>query len=124
MLNKFKDEKGRWLTQALFLEKNMSPDTNNNPLFTLRHRDDTNLPCLKDLYLEFKDPSEYLVATHCFGGWAHWQVLCKTTWFKPIVEGWRMELEAMFRYEALQKIQGHANPLAWRQQCDKGQKKY
>lgn len=97
----FKDTLGRWRTESLFIER--SHDS-YPALYSLHSYDNRGYQSLKNLYLGFRDPTEYSVATKLLGGWEHWLVLTNSKWFGSYVEAWRDELEVMLRSEALTQI--------------------
>lgn len=105
--NVFKDGRGRWRTMSLFLETSYGKEWTSKsmtPLYTLKDHDYQGLPSLKRLYLESCDLTEYMVATTCLGGWAHWQVLTNLKWFQDYVVLWREELEVKLRSDALRTV--------------------
>jgi hypothetical protein len=86
-----KDSGNRYRTMSLFVEY-------ANPkyitLFTLEREDKDGAISLYQKYMEIADPTEYQVAMQLLGDWRHWEVLTNCSWFKPIIEDWRRELEA------------------------------
>lgn len=94
---------GRWLTKSLFIEQDHSAGL-EQALFTLADEDRQGVPSMYRLYMEMRDPSEYYFAKKYLGGWDHWERLSKSPWFKPYVESWRKELDALIRAEALHEI--------------------
>lgn len=46
--------------------------------------------------MEADDVTEYAFAMSVFNSWAHWELLCGTTWFIPYITRWRKELELRF----------------------------
>lgn len=95
---------GRWLTKSLFVEFAYQDVHPEESLFTLQDEDRLGVPSLYRLYMEMRDPSEYYFAKQYLGGWDHWERLSKSPWFKPYIESWRKELEALIRAEALKEI--------------------
>lgn len=90
---------GRFLTEALFYET--SRDRNAySPLFTLKAEEHQGLPSLKQIYLQYRDPTEYTFAMGVLGSWQHWELLCELSWFAPFVEEWRKELAVLLQSEA------------------------
>ena len=91
---KFKDEKGRYIVQGLFLEDRYNTDL---AVYTLDGEDKKYkgrvYPSLKRLYLTFQDPKEYHFAQAYLYDWPHWQRLCKNKWVSSNIELWREELE-------------------------------
>jgi hypothetical protein len=100
---KVRDNRGRYLTRALFVETihTTSPYT---PTYTLGEWDMTGYPSARKIYLESNDPTEYTAAFSLLGSLEHWQHLCGTTWFAPIVEQWRDEMAVKLRSEATKKV--------------------
>ncbi len=94
---------GRWLTKSLFIEQDHNADL-GQALFTLADEDRQGVPSMYRLYMEMRDPSEYYFSKKYLGGWDHWERLSKSPWFKPYIESWRKELEALIRAEALNEI--------------------
>lgn len=92
--SKFKDEKGRYIVQGLFLEDRYNTDL---AIFTYDGEDKLykgkTYPSLKKLYLEHGDPKEYSFARKYLFDWGHWQRLCKNAIVKRHIEEWRNELE-------------------------------
>lgn len=104
----FKNDVGAWLLQALFFETTLLANR-QHVLFTLKDEDHNGYRSLYRLYMEANDPTEYLFATTHLGGWAHWERLCDTDFFKPYVDRWRKELDLRFRAHALKNIHDIAN---------------
>lgn len=96
-----RSEKGKYITQGLFLEYNYNTDM---ALFTLDDEDKEyrgkTYPSLKKIYLTMEDPTEYKFATTVFGNYTHWKRLCEY-YLKDIVEEWREELELKLRAEGV-----------------------
>lgn len=92
--SRYKDEKGRYIVQGLFLEDRYNTDL---AVFTLDGEDKTYkgvvYPSLKRLYLECADPKEYSFATQYLYDWDHWQRLCRNAILSRHIEKWREELE-------------------------------
>jgi len=90
---KFKDEKGRYIVQGLFLEDRYNTDLS---VFTFDGQDKKykgkTYPSLKKLYLEHGDPKEYSFARKYLHDWNHWQRLCKNAVVGRHIEQWRSEL--------------------------------
>lgn len=99
-----KDTMGRFRTQSLFVE--YKHDQYPAP-FTLKTYDHRGRMSMYRKYMEIGDPTEYSQAIGLLGSWAHWEALCKCTWFKPHVEQWRSELKVKFesdRYREMQDV--------------------
>ena len=89
-----KDEKGRYLTQSLFLELGYNTD---KAIYTLDGEDKmyngTLYPSLKKRYIEFADPVEYNFAKEYLYDWDHWQRIVNNKVIREHVNVWREELE-------------------------------
>lgn len=90
-LKLLKDSGNRYRTQSLFIE---FANPKYITLFTLDREDKDGAVSLYRKYMEIADPTEYQVALQLLGDWRHWEVLTNCSWFKPIIEDWRRELEA------------------------------
>lgn len=119
----FKDEQGKWRTQALFYEYYINQEY---AVFTLadKHREieGKTYYSLKQLYLEISDPTEYKFAIDIIGSWAHWQRMRKY-FLKDHIKVWEAELELKLRSEGvLNNIEaarkGNYNAAKWL--ADKG----
>jgi len=101
----FKDEKGRYITQSLFLELGYNTDL---AVFTLDGVDKLykgkTYPSLKKQFLEMRDPEQYLFATECLFDWKHWQRIKNNNIIGRHVVEWEEELSAMLRSEGIQTI--------------------
>ncbi len=102
---RFKDEKGRYIVQGLFLEDRYNT---NLAVYTLAGEDKnykgTIFPSLKRLYLEMADPEEYAFATTYLYDWPHWQRMCKNSIVGKEIEKWREELILSLRSEAISSV--------------------
>lgn len=100
--SKFKDEKGRYIVQGLFLEDRYNP---NLAVYTFDGEDKEYkgklFPSLKKLYLEEGDIEEYVFATKYLYDWAHWKRMCNNAVVSRHIEQWREELELSLRSEAI-----------------------
>lgn len=96
---------GKFLTESLFWETNRDRE-NNEPLFTLKPAEHMGYPSLKQLYLSYRDPTEYTFAMEVFGSWQHWEHLVSLSWFAPHAEEWRGELATLLRSEAARAALG------------------
>ena len=103
--NKFRAANGLLYLRALFAEVSVVPDA---VLYSLKNVDTKGYPSLYRLYMEMGDPTEYKFAEAYFENWAHWEQLCETPWFKPIVSKWRRELEVRVRSTALANAMEYA----------------
>ena len=115
----FRDAKGGWITQSLFLETMYDVKWAS---YTLKEEDyeykGTIYPSLKRLYLEARDITEYEFATKHLGGWQHWKKLVKNRDFMPHLEAWREELELLLQAEGIKQQlnlakKGNANATRW-----------
>ena len=73
-----KDDKGRFLTMALFYETNTNPEK-FAPVYTLRKEEFKGLPSAYQIYMSAVD--EYAAALELVGDFNAWQKLCGTKWF-------------------------------------------
>ena len=109
----YKDQKGRWRTQSLFLEYKWQTNHVNkvpfDPIFTLGEFDKDGCVSFKNLFLSFNDPSGYRFAKEVLGSYEHWLRLCSQKWFKPHLDGWIEELEVKLASEGLKQIKGIAD---------------
>ena len=101
----FKDEKGRYIVQGIFLEDRYNTDL---AVYTTAGEDKLYkgklYPSLKRLYLDEGDVEEYLFATKYLFDWPHWKRLCKNAVIRPQIEEWREELELSLRSEGMQTM--------------------
>lgn len=99
---RFKDEKGRYIVQGIFLEDRYNTDL---AVYTSAGEDKEYqgkiYPSLKRLYLEEGDVEEYLFATKYLYDWPHWKRLCKNAMWKQHIEDWREELFLSLRSESM-----------------------
>lgn len=100
---KVRDSRGRYLTQALFVET-IHTTSPYSPTYTLGECDQVGYPSARKIYLDLNDPTEYAPAIELLGSWEHWQALCGTTWFAPIIDQWRDELAIKLKCEATRKV--------------------
>jgi hypothetical protein len=98
----FKDEKGRYLTQSLFLE--IGYDT-EHAVFTLDGEDKLykgkTYHSLKRRYLELSDPIEYTFASTYLADWKHWQRISGNKVLLEHIKEWREELLLSLRSEGV-----------------------
>tara|TARA_Y100001973_G_C5198246_1_gene335798 strand:+ start:723 stop:1247 length:525 start_codon:yes stop_codon:yes gene_type:complete len=102
----YKDKMGRYRTQSLFHEFSYmrKPDDDFNPIYTLKNVPTSNLPCLKDIYMDSNDPTEYTFAIQAFNSWDQWQKIKNNKALQPYLEGWNEELEVKLRSKAMSSI--------------------
>lgn len=74
---------------GLFYEYRHQTTTGTIPVYTLKDTDWKDCSSMYLIYME--EESEYEAAMKLLGSWAHWNKLCKCTWFKPYLEAWRDE---------------------------------
>lgn len=106
---RFRDDRGAFFTQALFLE--LAYD--KRALYTLQHDDRIYegewYPSIRRLYVETMDPTEYEFAKRYFFSWEHWQRIAANKALADEVEAWRAELAAALRAAAVSKIVAQAD---------------
>ena len=99
---KFKDSRGKYITQGLFLEDRYNTDL---AVFTLDGEDKKykgkTYPSLKKLYLKHADPVEYDFANTNLFDWDHWQRMCNNSFLRTH-DKWRRELELSLMSEGVQ----------------------
>lgn len=106
-----RDKMGRFRTESLFCEtidKDQIEKAGLEPVFSLKATDHEwrgkPMPSMKALYMQYRDPTEYVFALAVLGSWKHWEKLCKARWFQPFLNEWRTELEMKVRAEAVAKM--------------------
>lgn len=106
--SELRDAQGRYRTQSLFFETNLS---NLTPIFTLKEHDHTydgkTYISLRQLYLEYAHApieGEYDFAIEVFGSWKHWQKICNAPYLQEHLEEWREELAFKKRTQAIKAI--------------------
>lgn len=106
IIENFKDEKNRWRSGSLFIEKiqGQAIESGYNPLFTLREYDYEGKLSLKRLYMEAADITEYKFAMSVFGSYECWENLIECNWFRPHAMQWRKELTLKLKAEAIKEI--------------------
>ena len=118
MLSKFKDRdelvirdnRGRYLLKALFVE-NIESLTEDYPgAYTLKEDDnyEKNVRSARKIYLEQEDVTEYKAAIALLGSWRHWKRLCECSWFQSHLKEWREELEVIVRSKAIRNLQNQS----------------
>ena len=108
----YKDSKGRWRTQSLFVEYNYQTSKNKevlNSVFTLSEFDKEGYVSFPKLFLSFNDPTGYSFAKEVLGSYEHWLRLCAQKWFKSHLDGWLEELDVKLASEGLKQIKGIAD---------------
>jgi hypothetical protein len=101
----FKDEKGRYITQSLFLELGYKTDL---AIFTLDGQDKTYkekvYPSLKKRYIEMRDPVGYNFANEFLYDWKHWTRIKANKILSEHVSEWEEELALALRSDGIQTI--------------------
>lgn len=96
--SKFKDERGAYITQSLFLEVGYD---DVKAVYTFADEDKEykghTFKSLRKLYLQECDPTEYEFAIKYLWGWEHWQRICNNQLLLAEVKKWREELEIKLR---------------------------
>lgn len=102
---KFKDDKGGYITQSLFIE--VGYDT-ERAMYTFADEDKeykgVTYKSLRKLYLEMADPTEYHFAVKYLWGWEHWQRIVNNKLLAVEVSKWREELEIKLRAIGVRNI--------------------
>ena len=103
MSNKFKATNGVHLLKPLFFEQ--AYDDPSRALYTLTYEDHPKgFVSLYRLYLEMEDVTEFEFANAYFDGMPHWRKLCKCSWFKPLLEEMRNDLQLKLQARAIRGI--------------------
>lgn len=102
MKREFYNATGRALTKALFLETNTTDLA--QVMYTLKDHPNEGFPSLYEAYMETEDPTEFQFAQKYLAGWAHWQMLVESTFFKEYVQRWRWELDLQIKAKALRRL--------------------
>lgn len=109
-LDKIRGPDGRIKTVALFADAPIDTPSTEPPLYALKNTN-KGVPCLRDIYMEVGDPTEYAFALEAFGSWEAWQRIAGPDapgWFRPYLHAWRDELEVKLRREAFVHMQAMA----------------
>lgn len=102
MKTEFYNVSGRALTKALFYE--MCTTDPKTIMYTLKDHPHEGFPSLYQLYMDCEDPTEFDFASQHLAGWAHWQMLCNSNWFKEYLDRWRWELDLKIKSKALRRL--------------------
>ncbi len=102
--SRFRNGANSRLMKQLFFENCYGQDT-KLAVYTLKDWDHEGYPSLYRLYMDTADLKEYTFAEEYLDGLEHWEMLCKTNWFKPYAERWRKELLLKTQGMALKRIQ-------------------
>lgn len=109
-MSKFKDSKGHWITQGLFIEYDGG---RGFAMYTLAdhpvEKEGKEYKSLKHLYIHGEDVTEYLFARSHLGGWQHWQKMCNSAVLLPHINKWREELELYIRSKSILNIMSEAS---------------
>lgn len=106
------DSMGRFRTTSLFWEtrKTEANAEKYPPLFTTKAKDltvgDKTYRSLRSIYFSYNHMPEfeYEFAMDVFGSWEHWLTLFNSFQIKPVVQGWRDELNIKIKAEALKTV--------------------
>lgn len=98
--SKFRNERNVRYTKSLFFEL---VDEKATTLYSLRS-EDCERPSLYRLYLAEADLTEYDFANKYFEGLDHWEIICKASWFRPLVTKWRRELRLKLESQVFKAI--------------------
>ena len=127
--NKFKDVQGRWRIRSLFYEDRLE---GYEPLYTLNSEDrevnGVTYQSLRRIYLEEEHivGCEYDFANKYLGGWKHWELICKSSYYKSVILEWKEELEIKQKAQHIRKMimqsysEGTASFNATKYLLDKG----
>ncbi|HEY1645438.1 MAG TPA: hypothetical protein VGF75_03565 [Candidatus Saccharimonadales bacterium] len=103
----FRDpETNKWLTACLFHEPQMEREISArvpNPPYMLYGTAKGKVSC-QDTFLEVGDPTGLKWAEKYIGGYNHFTVLLKSTWFKEAFDYWNEQLAKKNEQEALEII--------------------
>lgn len=105
--SKFLGDNGARLTKGLFLEY-ADPERPNEPLYTIAREDKGGLPSLYRLYLECADVTEASFVSKYMYDLRHWEMLCRTPFFRDEIAEWRKELSLTLRRKAVSMLERDA----------------
>jgi len=107
-LSFFKDSKGSWRTQSLFVEFERPPHV---ALWTLgednyEHEDGRFFPSLRKIYLSYNHiPGyEHKFVSEQIGSYPFWLRLSKSSFIAKHIQEWREELEVKIRSESMEAL--------------------
>jgi len=93
-----------WKTSSLFADVPTNSNREAAPFWLERNKLGDDRPCFRDWYLHLEDLSGNAVALKFLGCQEHWDQMVKMSpWFREAVEGWRKELQAIFRERAFRR---------------------
>lgn len=96
---------GTTLRNAMFVEFQALSHCEKGPFFTLKECCYNGYPSLKEIYLNFEDPTEYEFANAVLGSWDVWEGIAdKSVTCKPVIAKWRRELEIRLRAKGISRI--------------------
>ena len=101
---KFTNSNGQKYLRKLFVEESYTANDKSMVQYSYRDTDHPEYPSLYKLYMDFEDPTEYQFAETYLLDYNHWLDLCQCTWFQPIVERWRQNLELKIKEKTLKSI--------------------
>lgn len=107
----YKDTRGRWITQALFVEYRKP---NIKAKYTLygkdRVVDGETFVSMKKLYLDYGDSAEFLFVTEVLcTSWEHWEKIINNALLRPHIDQWRKELQLKKMAEKLRNTEALAD---------------
>jgi|TARA_R110002051_G_scaffold18015_3_gene51995 hypothetical protein len=92
---------------SLFQETYQKSVTDIDPMFSLLDQDPSNpkqLPSFKEMFLNTRDITGYILAKEVLGSYDHLKKLLRSDWFSKYWEQWVEEMEVKLKAEALVKI--------------------
>ena len=89
-------------TTALFLET--CEGDKSGVLWTLKDSEHKGYPSLYQRYMDSNDPSEYFFALEVIGSWRQWLRISSSPSIRPVIDRWRLELEAKIKSTALKAL--------------------
>lgn len=105
-MSKFKNAQNVYLTKSLFYDQ--CEGKHDYALYTTQEEDrfeDGKLyPSVYKLFIECGDPTGYKFASMYLSSWHHYELLLKTSWFKPVIDKAVAELEVKIKSDALVNV--------------------
>lgn len=98
-----RDERGRYRTKSLFLEKNT--EGKYPSYFNMGYEDTEDTISFRKRYLDLADVTEYKPAMQLLGSWEHWKALTSSPMFKDFIEELREELKTKLESTYLSNLQ-------------------
>ncbi len=110
---KWRTDNGHWIKRELFVdvlrrfaEAHREFDESKCPYWLNKKIDeDDTRPILRELFIQTGDTVGIKFANKYLGGWEHFQALLKCEWFSKAIQDWTIELKAMIKAKALERIQ-------------------